>query len=87
MIISADRGVSVTDARDISMDHVKILTPARPLYSLKAVNHFTINHGYLPNGTGVFLREDSTCNNVQVTGTDFGKNKEAIELEGRLDGR
>jgi len=79
MVISSGRGFDAIQARDIRMDHVRILTPASPVFVLDHVREFSVRHGYMPPGAHVYLSADAASGVVKVTDTDLGNQPGAIQ--------
>ncbi len=83
MVISADNGFTATDASDIDLTNVKIITPVSPIYNLNGTKNFNIKKGYFPSGTNVFLKGDASTTGIHVTDTDLKNDKDAIETDGK----
>lgn len=86
MILSSERGFTATDAADLSLNNVKIITPTDPLYNLNGVKNITIKKGYFPPDAKVFVKADDTTTGVHVLDTDLRNSDRAIELAGKIRG-
>ena len=83
VVISSDKGFTATDASNLDLENVKIITSNGPAYTLKNVQNIDINKGYFPQGDKVFIKANGDTKGVRVTDTDLHDNKEAIEMAGK----
>jgi polygalacturonase len=68
MIISSDKGFEATDAADIYLDKVKIITQKDPVYLLTDVKNITIKNAYHPESSKVFYKANAETSGVKISG-------------------
>ncbi|KAA9038041.1 glycoside hydrolase family 28 protein [Ginsengibacter hankyongi] len=78
MIISAGKGFIATDAADLELNNVKIISQKDPVFVLNNVRNININQGYFPEDAQTFIKADATTRGINVTSTDLRNNKNAI---------
>ena len=78
--ISAQEGFIGTDASDIELHSVKIITPKEPVYSLTRVKNLTLSQGYFPGTAKVFIHGDNNSTGIKVTATDLHNAANAIQI-------
>ena len=82
IIISADKGVTATDASDIDMKAIKIITPEPTIYKLHNVKNFNVTKGYYPATANVFIKADEKSSGIKVVDTDLRNDKHALQFVG-----
>lgn len=80
VVISSKKGFEATDAAELSLKSVKIITPGTPIYALNNVKGFNITEGYFPPDAKVFIKADSKSSDIKVLSTDLRNVKGALEL-------
>lgn len=83
VVISSKKGFEATDAAELSLKSVKIITLGNPIYALKNVNGFKITEGYFPPDAKVFIKADAKSADIKVLSTDLRNVKGAVELAGK----
>jgi polygalacturonase len=78
--ISAQNGFIATDAADLDLKKVKIITPGDPVYTLNNVKNINISEGYFPASAKVFVKGNSTTSGVNVSATDLRNSSTAIQI-------
>ncbi|HEY5406254.1 MAG TPA: glycoside hydrolase family 28 protein [Ginsengibacter sp.] len=88
VVISSEHGFTATDATDLDLNNVKIITQsapgsglnkANPVYDLDNVNQINITNGYCPPGTKIFILQDGRTKGVKVTNTDLRNSTNALK--------
>jgi polygalacturonase len=73
MVISADNGFVATDASDLDLNKVKIITSHDPVYLLNNVKSINIKEGFFPAASKTFYKADAKTTGVNITETDLRK--------------
>lgn len=68
IVISSDKGFEATDAADIYMDKVKIISQKDPVYLLNNVKNITIKNAYRPANSKTFYKANAETSGVNITG-------------------
>lgn len=79
--ISANNGMVITNASELELKDVKIISPADPLIVLKNVKNINLFRGYLPPAAKVFVKGDINTKGVNVSETNLRNNTSAIQIE------
>lgn len=77
--ISSQKGFVATDAADLDVKKVKIISQEDPVYNLSNVKNINITEGYFPATSKVFVKGDNKTSGVNVTATDL-RNAGAIQI-------
>jgi len=67
LVISSDKGFQATDAADIYLDKVKIITPHDPVYLLNNVKNITVTNAYHPEGSKTFYKANGETSGVKIS--------------------
>ncbi|MGH2649364.1 MAG: glycoside hydrolase family 28 protein [Ginsengibacter sp.] len=73
MEITADNGFVATNASDINLNNVKIISLHDPVYQFNNVKNITINKGYLPASFKTFYKADEKSTGIHINETDLKK--------------
>ncbi|UEG50150.1 glycoside hydrolase family 28 protein [Ferruginibacter lapsinanis] len=80
VVISAKKGFEASDATQLNLKSVKIITPESPIYTLNNVKGFYITDGYFPVDAKVFIKADAKSSDIKVLSTDLRNIKGALEF-------
>ena len=67
VIISSDKGFEGTDASEIYLDKVKIITQKDPVYLLNNVKNITVTNAYHPKGSKTFYKADAASSGIKIS--------------------
>jgi len=67
MIISAKKGFEATDASDIYVDKVKIISQKDPVYLLNNVKNITVTNAYRLEGSKTFYKANGETSGVKIS--------------------
>jgi hypothetical protein len=67
MTISAEKGFEATDASDINLNKVKIITQHDPVYLLNNVKNITVTNAYRPEGSKTLYKVNGKTSGVKIS--------------------
>lgn len=68
IVISSDKGFEATNAADIYMDKVKIISQKDPVYLLNNVKKITIKNAFHPANSKIFYKANAETSGINITG-------------------
>ena len=68
IVISSDRCFEATDADNIYIDKVKIITQPYPVYLLNNVKNITIKNAYRTPNSKTFYKANAETSGINITG-------------------
>lgn len=78
--ISSQKGFVATDAADLDLKKVKIITASDPIFILNNVKNINIKEGYFPVAAKVFIKGDNKTTGVNVSDTEMRNSLNAIQI-------
>ena len=80
LVIIADNGFTATDAADIDLKTVKLLTTKDPIYTLNNVKNLQVAEGYFSTSSKIFIKADTKSTGIKVIATDLRNEKTALQM-------
>ena len=78
--ITSDKGFVAANARNLSLQSVKINSPAETIYQLNSVNNFQLTKGYFPELNKYLIKKKKKSSGIKVAETDLRNVANAVQV-------